>query len=80
MILILTFYILDIKCLVETIKTFLYTARPRDTRFLVPGKNQLKPVLHEVYIYVLNEIIFQKTVYLQGFCSKSVFHEVTPTY
>ena len=41
---------------------------------------QLKTVLHEVYTYVLNEIFFQKTVYLQGFCSRSVFHEVTPMY
>ena len=41
---------------------------------------QLKTVLHEVYTYVLNEIFFQKTVYLQGFCSKSVFREVTPMY
>ena len=39
---------------------------------------QLKTVLHDVYIYVLNEIFFQKTVYLQGFSSKSVFPEVTP--
>ena len=39
---------------------------------------QLKTVLPEVYTYVLNEIFFQKTVYLQGFCSKSVFCEVTP--
>ena len=39
-----------------------------------------KTVLCEVYTYVLNEIFFQKTVYLQGFCSKSVFHEVTPMY
>ena len=56
------------------------TARPRDTRILVPEKKtvQLKTVLHEVYTYVLNEIFFQKTVYLQGFCSKSVFREVTP--
>ena len=29
---------------------------------------QLKTVLREVYTYVLNEIFFQKTVYLQGFC------------
>ena len=41
---------------------------------------QLKTVLHEVYTYVLNEIFFQKTVYLQGFCSKSVLCEVTPLY
>ena len=41
---------------------------------------QRKTVLHEVYTYVLNEIFFQKTVYLQGFFSKSVFHEVTPMY
>ena len=41
---------------------------------------QLKTVLREVDIYVLNDIFFQKTVYLQGFCSKSVFHEVTPMY
>ena len=41
---------------------------------------QLKTVLLEVYTYVLNEICFQKTVYLQGFCSKSVFREVTPMY
>ena len=39
---------------------------------------QRKTVLREVYNYVLNEIFFQKTVYLQGFCSKSVFCEVTP--
>ena len=41
---------------------------------------QSKTVLREVYTYVLNDIFFQKTVYLQGFCSKSVFHEVTPMY
>ena len=41
---------------------------------------QLKTVLLEVYTYVLNEIFFQKSVYLQGFCSKSVFHEVTSMY
>ena len=41
---------------------------------------QLKTVLREVYTYVVNEIFFQKTVYLQGFCSKSVFPEVTPMY
>ena len=41
---------------------------------------QLKTVLREVYTYVLNEIFIQKTVYLQGFCSKSVFREVTPMY
>ena len=41
---------------------------------------QLKTVLHEVYIYVLIEIFFQETVYLQGFCSKSAFCEVTPMY
>ena len=41
---------------------------------------QRKTVLREVYTYVLNDIFFQKTVYLQGFCSKSVFHEVTPMY
>ena len=29
---------------------------------------QLKTALREVYTYVLNEIFFQKTVYLQGFC------------
>ena len=29
---------------------------------------QRKTVLREVYNYVLNEIFFQKTVYLQGFC------------
>ena len=29
---------------------------------------QLKTVLREVYTYVVNEIFFQKTVYLQGFC------------
>ena len=39
-----------------------------------------KTVLREVYTYVLNEIFFQKTVYLQGFCSKSAFREVTPMY
>ena len=39
-----------------------------------------KTVLREVYTYVLNEIFFPKTVYLQGFCSKSVFREVTPMY
>ena len=39
-----------------------------------------KTVLREVYIYVLNEIFFQKTVYFQGFCSKSVFCKVTPMY
>ena len=41
---------------------------------------QRKTVLREVYTYVLNEIFFQKTVYLQGFCSKSVLCEVTPLY
>ena len=41
---------------------------------------QHKTVLREVYTYVLNDIFFQKTVYLQGFSSKSVFHEVTPMY
>ena len=41
---------------------------------------QRKTVLHEVFTYVLNEIFFQKTVYLQGFCSKSAFHEVRPMY
>jgi hypothetical protein len=41
---------------------------------------QLKTVLREVYNYVLNEIFFQKTVYLQGFCSKSMFREDTPMY
>ena len=41
---------------------------------------QHKTVLREVYTYVLNEIFFQKTVYLQGFCSKSVFLEVTTMY
>ena len=41
---------------------------------------QLKTVLCEVYTYVLNEIFLQKTVYLQGFCSKSVLREVTPMY
>jgi hypothetical protein len=41
---------------------------------------QHKTVLREAYTYVLNDIFFQKTVYLQGFCSKSVFHEVTPMY
>ena len=39
---------------------------------------QRKTVLRKVHIYVLNEIFLQKTVYLQGFCSKSVFCEVTP--
>ena len=34
---------------------------------------QLKTVLREVYTYVLNEIFFTKTVYLQGFCSKSAY-------
>ena len=57
------------------------TARPRDTRILVPGKKRAaQVVLREVYIYVQNEIFFQKTVYLQGFCSKSAFGEVTPMY
>ena len=41
---------------------------------------QLKTVLLEVYTYVLNDIFFQKSVYLQGFCSKYVFHEVTSMY
>ena len=41
---------------------------------------QSKTMLREVYTYVLNDIFFQKTVYLQGFCSKSMFREVTPTY
>ena len=41
---------------------------------------QLKTVLREVYTYVLNEIFLQKTVYLHGFCSKSVLREVTPMY
>ena len=41
---------------------------------------QLKTVLHEVYTYVLNEISFKKTVYLQGFYSKSVFRDFTPMY
>ena len=38
---------------------------------------QLKTVLHEVYTYVLNGIFFQKTVYLQGFWSKSAYLKVT---
>ena len=41
---------------------------------------QRKTVLREVYTYVLNDIFLQKTVYLQGFCSKSVFLEVTTMY
>ena len=41
---------------------------------------QLKTALCEVYTYVLKGIFFQKTVYLQGFCSKSVFCEVRPMY
>ena len=41
---------------------------------------QLKTVLREVYTYALNDFLFQKTVYLQGFSSKSAFHEVTPMY
>ena len=38
---------------------------------------QLKTVLREVYTYVLNGIFFQKTVYLQGFWSKSAYLKVT---
>ena len=38
---------------------------------------QLKTALHEVYIYVLKGLFFQKNVYLQGFCSKSVYLKVT---
>ena len=39
---------------------------------------QRKTVLREVYTYVLNDFFFfKKTVHLQGFCSKSMFHEVT---
>ena len=34
---------------------------------------QRKTVLREVYIYVLNEIFFFKTLYLQGFCSNPRF-------
>ena len=57
------------------------TARPRDTRILVPEKDRAaQNRASEVYTYVLNEICFQKSVYLQGFCSKSVFHEVTFMY
>ena len=41
---------------------------------------QLKIALREVYTYVLKGFFFQKTVYLQGFCSKSMFHEVKPMY
>ena len=38
---------------------------------------QLKTALREVYTYVLNGFFFQKTVYLQGFWSKSVYLKVT---
>ena len=37
---------------------------------------QLKTALHEAYTYVLKGFFFQKTVYLQGFWSKSAFLKV----
>ena len=46
--------------------------------FWFQGKTvQLKTALLEVYTYVLNEFLFQKTVYLQGFWPKSVYLKVT---
>ena len=56
--------------------TFICTARPQDTRVLVPEK-KLKTALCEVYTYVLSGIVFQKTVYLQGFGPKSAYVKVT---
>ena len=34
---------------------------------------QLKTALREVYTYVLKGYFFQKSVHLQGFCSKSAY-------
>ena len=57
------------------------TARPRDARILVPEINPAAQNRASWGLYLCTKWdFFQKTVYLQGFCSKSVFCEVTPMY
>ena len=69
------FWFLSLKHITPKCSTKKNTARPRDTRILVPEKNRAAQNRPSWGLYLCTKGIFffQKTVYLQGFCSKSAY-------